>query len=322
MHIFPRSVVVISKCLGSEYCRYDGQMISCETAEKLRPFAEFITVCPECEIGLGVPRDPIRLVNGRALRLVQPATGLDITEKMQGFVTDFLDKLQDVDGFFLKSKSPSCGLRTTKVFAAADAQEPLHKHGTGFLAKGLLDRFTNLPYADEVALMDPEIREHFLTRIFMYADLRLHHSSIQELMDFQSRNKLLLMAYDQRGSKVLGRILADHKQRPFAENVKAYTRTLQEITLVPPSRGNVINAFMHAFGYFSHKMESDKKQYLLDSMEAYRKGVLTLQELRKHMIFWILEFRIAYLEDQTLFYPYPENSVIANQYKGNVNIQH
>ena len=116
MHIFPRPVVVISKCLGSEYCRYDGQMISCETAEKLRPFAEFIPICPECEIGLGVPRDPIRLVNGRALRLVQPATGLDITEKMQGFVTDFLDKLQIVDGFILKSKSPSCGLRTTKLF--------------------------------------------------------------------------------------------------------------------------------------------------------------------------------------------------------------
>ncbi|HML25721.1 MAG TPA: DUF523 and DUF1722 domain-containing protein, partial [Methanomethylovorans sp.] len=262
---------------------------------------------PEGDIGLGTPRDPIRLVNGENLRLIQPSTGQDITEKMQLFVSSFLDNLSDVDGFILKSKSPSCGLRTTKVFPTADAQEPLHKHGTGFLAKGLLDRFTNLPYADEVALMDPEIREHFLTRIFMYTDLKLYLSSIQELMDFQSRNKLLLMAYDQRRSKVLGRILADHKQRPFAEIVRAYTRTVQEITLVPPSRGNVINAFMHAFGYFSHKMGSDKKQYLLDCMEAYRKGTLTLQELRKSMIPWILEFRIDYLEDQTLFYPYPEN---------------
>ncbi len=307
--------MVISKCLGFERCRYDGEEVTSDIIENFRPFAEFITVCPECEIGLGVPRDPIRLLNGRTIRLVQPATGLDITEKMQGFVTDFLGKLQNVDGFILKSKSPSCGLRTTKVFPTADAQEPLHKHGTGFLAKGSLDRFTNLPYADEVNLMDPEIREHFLTRIFMYADLRLHLSSIQELMDFQSRNKLLLMAYDQRGAKVLGRILADHKQRPFAEIVRAYTRTVQEITLVPPSRGNVINAFMHAFGYFSHKMGSDKKQYLLDRMEAYRKGVLTLQELRKSMIPWIFEFSIAYLEDQTLFYPYPENAGIADQYK-------
>lgn len=297
-------------------------MVTSDIIENFRPFVEFITVCPEGDIGLGTPRDPIRLVNGENLRLIQPSTGQDITEKMQLFVSSFLENLSDVDGFILKSKSPSCGLRTTKVFPTADAQEPLHKHGTGFLAKGLLDRFTNLPYADEVALMDPEIREHFLTRIFMYADLRLHLNSIQELMDFQSRNKLLLMAYDQRRSKVLGRILADHKQRPFAEIVRAYTRTIQEITLVPPSRGNVANAFMHAFGYFSHKMGSDKKQYLLDCMEAYRKGVLTLQELRKSMIPWILGFRIAYLEDQTLFYPYPENSGIADQYKGNVNIQH
>ncbi|MGD9778204.1 YbgA family protein [Methanomethylovorans sp.] len=314
--------MVISKCLGFERCRYNGKMVTSDIIENFRPFVEFITVCPEGDIGLGTPRDPIRLVNGENLRLIQPSTGQDITEKMQLFVSSFLENLSDVDGFILKSKSPSCGLRTTKVFPTADAQEPLHKHGTGFLAKGLLDRFTNLPYADEVALMDPEIREHFLTRIFMYADLRLHLNSIQELMDFQSRNKLLLMAYDQRRSKVLGRILADHKQRPFAEIVRAYTRTVKEITLVPPSRGNVANAFMHAFGYFSHKMGSDKKQYLLDCMEAYRKGVLTLQELRKSMIPWILGFRIAYLEDQTLFYPYPENSGIADQYKGNVNIQH
>jgi len=297
-------------------------MVTSDIIENFRSFVEFITVCPEVEIGLGVPRDPIRLVNGRTLRLVQPATGLDITEKMQVFVSSFLDNLSDVDGFILKSKSPSCGFGTTKVFASADAQEPLHRHGSGFLAKRVIERFANLPYIDETSLIEHEIREHFLTRIFMYADLRLHLNSIQELMDFQSRNKLLLMAYDQRRSKVLGRILAGHKQRPFAEIVRAYTRTIQEITLVPPSRGNVINAFMHAFGYFSHKMGSDKKHYLLDCMEAYRKGVLTLQELRKSMIPWILEFRIAYLEDQTLFCPYPENSGIADQYKGNVNIQH
>lgn len=306
IHTFPRPVVVISKCLGFESCRYDGQMITSDIIENLRPFVELITICPECGIGLGTPRDPIRLVNGENLRLVQQSTGQDITEKMQVFVNNFLDNLSDVDGFILKSKSPSCGFKTTKIFATAEAQEPLHRHGSGFLAKGVMKRFTNLPYADEASLMDPETRDHFLTRLFMQADLRLYHGSIEELMDFQTRNKLLLMAYDQRKSKVLGRILADHKHRPFDEKVTAYVNTIHEMTSVPPSRGNIINAFMHAFGYFSHKMEFDKKQYLLDCMEACRKGTLTLQELRKSMIPWILEFHVAYLADQTLFYPYPE----------------
>lgn len=306
IHTFPRPIVVISKCLGFESCRYDGQMVSCDIIENIRSFVKFITVCPECGIGLGTPRDPIRLVNGGTMRLVQPATGLDITDKMQVFVRDFLDNLPDVDGFILKSKSPSCGFRTTKIFASADAQEPLHRHGTGFLARGVMNQFANLPYADETSLMDPETRDHFLTRLFMQADLRLHHSSIRELMDFQTRNKLLLMAYDQRKLKVLGRILADHKHQPFAENVASYTNLLQEMTSFPPSIDSFVNAFMHAFGYFSHRLGSDKKQYLLYCIEAYSKETLTLWELRKTIIPWVSELYVNYLADQTLFYPYPE----------------
>jgi len=304
---FPYPVVVISKCLGFEHCRYDGQMVYCDIIDKILPLTEVITVCPECEIELGIPRDPIRLVDGRTMKLIQPSTGRDITEKMQFFVKDFLDHLPEVDGFILKSKSPSCGSRTAKVFASPDTQEPLHRHGSGFLAKEATDRFPNLPSIDETALMDPETREQFLTRLFMQADLRMHHSSIQELMDFQARNKLLLMAYDQCKVKTLGRILADHKNRTFDENMAVYVNTLQEMIKEKPSRANTTNAFMHAFGYFSKDLGSDKKQYLLNCMEAYRKGDLNIQELRKAIRHWILEFRVDYLADQTLFYPYPEN---------------
>ncbi|OPY24493.1 MAG: hypothetical protein A4E23_00314 [Methanomethylovorans sp. PtaU1.Bin073] len=281
-------------------------MALCDIVKNLQPFAEFITVCPECDIGLGVPRHPIRLVNGEKTRLLQPATGQDITGKMQVFVNGFLENLPDVDGFVLKSKSPSCGFGTTKVFASADAQEPLHRHGTGLFAKGVLEQLRDIPHIDETSLMDSEAREHFVTRIFLHANLRLHNSSIQELIDFQTRNKLLLMAYDQRKVKILGRTLADHKHQYFAETVAAYVNTLHEMTLVPPSRANFANAFMHAFGYFSHRLESEKKQYLLNCIEEYRKGSLSLEDLRKAMIPRILEFHIDYLADQTLFYPYPE----------------
>jgi len=281
-------------------------MMHSDIIDKILPFIEVITVCPECEIGLGIPRNPIRLVDGKTMKLIQPSTGRDITEKMQLFVKEFLYNLPEVDGSIFRSKSPSCGLGTTKVYSSADAQEPVHKHGSGFLAKGIMDLSPNLPCIDETCLLDQEIREHFLTRLFMLADLRLHHSSIQELIEFQARNKLLLMAYDQHKVKALGRILADQKNRPFAENVAAYVSILQEMTAEKPSRANTTNAFMHAFGYFSEMFGSDKKQYLLNSMEAYRKGTLTIQELRKAVVLWALEFHVDYLLDQTLFYPYPE----------------
>lgn len=281
-------------------------MVPCDITKDLQLFIEFITVCPECDIGLGVPRDPIRLINGEKLRLVQPATGEDITEKMQVFVNGFLNNLLAVDGFILKSKSPSCGFGTTKVFASANSKEPLHRQGTGLFAKGILDRSGDIPHIDETSLMDPEKRDRFFTRIFTHADLRLHTSSIQELIDFQTRNKLLLMAYDQRKQKILGRILANYKSQHFPEIFTAYSKTLHEMTSIAPSRGNTINAFMHAFGYFSHRLESEKRQYLLNCMEEYRKGRLSLQELRRAFIPYIFEFNVDYLEDQTLFYPYPE----------------
>lgn len=98
---FPKPIVVVSKCLGFEHCRYDGQTIDNPFVPMFTPYIEFHPVCPEMEIGLGVPRKPIRIVavEGKN-RLYQPATGADVTDKMESFVKTFLDALTEVDGFF------------------------------------------------------------------------------------------------------------------------------------------------------------------------------------------------------------------------------
>jgi len=163
------------------------------------------------------------------------------------------------------------------------------------------------PYIDEMSLMSPQLQEEFFTKLFLMADFRLHHNSIQELMEFHRRNKLLLMAYDLNKLKILGRILADNKQHLFSENVTNYARIIQEMTSETLLRTNIINAFMHAFGYFSKRLEHSKRHYILDSIEAYRLGNLTLKELRQVMIPCIVEFQVDYLMEQTLFHPYPEN---------------
>ncbi|MRR08546.1 DUF523 domain-containing protein, partial [bacterium] len=108
MRSFPRPVVAASKCLEFAACRYNGQTIACPTVRLLRGLVEFKPVCPELEIGLGVPREPIRVIEtGGGRRLVQPATGRDVTAEMTRVVADHLRDLGDVDGFILKSRSPS-----------------------------------------------------------------------------------------------------------------------------------------------------------------------------------------------------------------------
>ena len=84
MGSFVRPKLVVSKCIEFEHCRYDGSMIPSDFVKALKLHADFIPVCAEMEIGLGVPRDPIRIVWDRGeLRLVQPTTGLDVTENMR-----------------------------------------------------------------------------------------------------------------------------------------------------------------------------------------------------------------------------------------------
>lgn len=157
--------IVISKCLGFENCRYDGQVIFVPFMKKLEPLVEFITVCPEVEIGLGVPRNPIRIIENRGRRrLIQPASGRDVSAEMQDFVGSFLNSIEGVDGFILKSRSPSCGVRDANIFSGPDEIEPISL-GAGFFAEAVLERFDGCAIEDEEALADPRIRERFLKKL-------------------------------------------------------------------------------------------------------------------------------------------------------------
>lgn len=167
-----RPRVVVSRCLGFAAVRYDGQVLESRFVERLRDHVEFVQVCPEVGMGLGVPRDPIRIeVTAGGLRLVQPSTGRDLTEAMHRFSETFLDGLGDVDGFILKARSPSCGIRDTKRFRPG-ADDPLDDLGAGLFARAVLERFPDAAVEDEARLADPGHRHRFLTRLWAAARRR------------------------------------------------------------------------------------------------------------------------------------------------------
>lgn len=168
---------MLSRCLELAACRYDGAGIRSEVVRLLGPYVEWVPVCPEVEIGLGVPRPPIRIEAAGSeesgLRLVEPSTGRDLTDRMLGFARSFADGMGDVDGAILKSRSPSCGLGDVKVHrGGAVASE----EGTGMFAAVLRARFPELPMEDEARLLDPSVRRAWLTRVFERAGLRVPES--------------------------------------------------------------------------------------------------------------------------------------------------
>lgn len=171
----PRPRLVVSRCLELAACRYDGAVIHAPLVRRLAPFLELVPVCPEVEIGLGVPRDPVRLVTPPAApdrpRMVQPATGRDLTGAMTAFSRAFLERVGPVDGFLLKSRSPSCGVEDTKLYAGPGEETPVGL-GAGLFARAVLERFGHLPVADEERLADPEARHRFLAELFARARRR------------------------------------------------------------------------------------------------------------------------------------------------------
>ena len=211
-------------------------MISSPEVAAMKPFIHFLPVCPEVEIGLGIPRSTIRIVRTNAGdRLIQPTTDKDLTDEMAAFSDSFLDSLPDVDGFILKNKSPTSGIGSVNIYPSAGKSHPIEK-GPGFFGGRILIQYPGFPIEDEGRIRNSRIREHFLTRIFMLADLRGVESlgTLTALIRFHSENKLLLMAYNQSRVNELGRIVATGKEKKPDESIREYRQLLLEATRLPP----------------------------------------------------------------------------------------
>lgn len=300
--------IVVSKCLEFAPCRYNGQMISSPIVKLLKDHVEFIPVCPEMEVGLGVPRNPIRVCRDKGgLILVQPATGLDVTLEMRRFVEGFLDSLEDVDGFILKNRSPSCGIGDVKIYQGPDTNSAVER-GSGFFGGVIQDHFPLLPIEDEGRLSNFRIREHFLTQLYTAHRFNLLGPSpaMKEIVRFQSEHKLLLMAYNQARMREMGRIVANHEKLSAGEVFEQYGRMLNLALRNPPRYTSNINVLMHAFGYFSKKVSDSEKAFFLDSLEKYRAKRIPLSTLLYLTRSWVLRFEEKYLMDQVYFMPYPE----------------
>jgi uncharacterized protein YbbK (DUF523 family) len=146
-----------------------------------------VPVCMGVEVGLRVPREPVRVVQiDGGHKLVQPATGTDVTENAKAFTDGFLSGLEEVDGFILKSRSPSCGIRDVKVYLLGVKVAALTAKGSGLFAREVIGRFGHLAIEDESRLLNIRIGEHFLTQVFAFAELRgvMKKGRMSELVDF------------------------------------------------------------------------------------------------------------------------------------------
>jgi uncharacterized protein YbbK (DUF523 family) len=163
--------VVVSRCLLGECCRYDGKAIGVpKLIRELGKVAEILPVCPEMEVGLPVPRDPIRLVQAEGrVRLIQTVTGVDLTRKMRSFCRQFL-ATHKPDGFILKARSPSCAVRDALVYHETGIETGTDT--AGMFASAVMRCSPLAPMEDDGGLQDSSRASGFLERLLAVNPVR------------------------------------------------------------------------------------------------------------------------------------------------------
>ena len=306
----------ISSCLLGEKVRYDGgHKLDHYIRETLGRYVDWVSVCPEVEYGLPVPREAMHLVaTAEGPRLVTSRTGVDHTGGMKRWAARRLDELgrEDLCGFIFKSRSPSSGMRGVKVYNPSGVQV---RTGVGIFAGAFMDRFPLIPVEDDGRLQDPALRENFIERVFVFGrweEFQVGGGKIKDLVSFHTDHKLLILSHSLRHYRTLGSLVADAKKYRPEKLHSEYVGTLMEgLKLLSTTKKNT-NVLNHMLGYFRKQISSGEKQELLGVIEDYHKGLVPLivpVTLIKH---YVRKYDERYLARQHYLNPHPAELMLRN----------
>lgn len=266
----------ISTCLTGNNVRYDGgHSHDPFLTGTLGQFLEYVPVCPEVECGMPVPREPIRLVGDvDNPKLMTAKTGIDKTGMMKTWIAQKLEYLetQQLCGFIFKNKSPSSGLYRIKVYDY-DGQVKSND-GVGLFARAFTQHFPRVPVEESGRLHDPRLRENFIENIFTlkrWRDvLREYRGCDGEgkncmdtgagkmgmLVDFHTKNKLLLLSHSEKIYRQMGRLVADCGSIEPDTLLDRYEALLLEALRLLTTTKKNINVLQHMMGYFKKQLDS------------------------------------------------------------------
>jgi len=281
----------VSSCLLGESVRWDGghKRDVYITGTLARCF-ELVPICPEVAIGLGVPRDPIRLVGrAEAPRALSAGTPeLDLTAKLSAHGRETAHRFSDLCGYLFKSGSPSCGLGRVKLLPERGGR-PAHA-GVGIFAREIQSALPMLPVEDESRMAKPELRATFLECVFAYGRWRTLTASgltVQGLVDFHGRHRLALLARQMKAAGELERVLAAAGRRSPPRLAAQYGALFMKVLRKPATRRGHTHALRNALGCLKRVLDREERKELAESIERYRLGnlprVVPLTLLRHHL---------------------------------------
>ena len=306
----------VSACLLGEKVRYDGgHKHDRYLTDVLADHFELVRVCPEAEVGMGVPRETVRLDGDvDAPRMTASRSGKDWTGPMNAWARGRCRDLAplDLDGFVFKKNSPSCGVHRVPVMQ--DTGMPL-KQGRGLFAAAFTRAFPLVPVEEEGRLHDAPLRENFLERVFAFHRVKAVFRGRWKrghVVAFHSREKYFLLAHSQKHYKELGRLVAAIADLPPAEFRDRYLALYMEGLAHKATTRRHVNVLQHIAGHLRGPVSAEELTRVHAVIQDYGRGLLPLivpVTLLSHLIDL---HDVPYVKDQVYLRPHPKELMLRN----------
>ena len=308
----------VSACLTGDEVRYNGQGAEDKFLNReIRHLFDFVKVCPEVGIGLGIPRETIRLVKKKdtGIRLVNHSDTKDFTEDMMHFSMSSADNFAEekISGFVFKKSSPSCGAFRVKVYNEKGVTQA--QSSIGMYSAHIQERFPWLPVEEDGRLNDPGLRHNFLSRVFaikFWQENVENDPSVKALVNFHKVHKYMLMSHSQVGLRKLGQLVANEAKKPINELMHEYLLLFTSLTKKPAPRSKHVNVLFHLMGYFSEKLDDYDRQETVKVIDKYRRGLIPLILPITRISHYVEKFKIEYLQIQS-YLKHPEELCTLNR---------
>lgn len=216
--------VGVSSCLLGNNVRYDGShKLEISIRDILGKKFNLIAVCPEEEIGMGIPREKVDLYGSvKKPYMIGDETGIDWTAKMNRYSIQKLKCLKEIKlrGFILKKDSPSCGMEKVKLY---NEKGKIQKKARGLFANCLMKNLPLMPVEEEGNLNNIKQMNNFVIRVFAYDrlcavfDKRFNRKAV---IEFHLANKDLITSHSRKYYKLLDQLAAtikDLKPKEFKD---------------------------------------------------------------------------------------------------------
>lgn len=279
----------------------------------LGEFFRFVPVCPEVEVGMGVPRESVRLQGTPdSPKMIAPRSGKDWTQIMNQYSEKRVQRkdLSAICGYILKKDSPTCGMERVRVYSSSGMAA---RDGQGLFARSLIEHHPLLPVEEEGRLNDLKIRENFIVRVFACWRLRKLFSpgfNLNRLVKFHTNHKYLVLAHSPRHYQTLGRLVAGARKIDADQLRMQYSSVFMEALKVKSTVVRNVNVLQHILGFLKKLLSAEEKKSILDAIEDYRSGLVPLVvplTLLKH---YVILNNVGYIRDQIYLNPHPKELML------------